>query len=211
MVMKKRYLAFIFIISVTCLVSGCDFLSPVKTQPLSSYTICNWHASAISHAKKTQSRNTLLVTTPIAAPGYATRKMVYVTIPFKLKAFANHDWVAPPAQLLLPLMVSALEKTRYFHAVVTTPYTGLSQFQLNTQLLMLQQEFLKPDSNMHLMLQATLLNSSTDQVVATRLFDISVPAQENTPYGGVLAANKASIKMSQALAMFVVRAIRKQT
>lgn len=186
------------------LLTGCS-LSPIKTPRVSTYTISNWE---IRHTNQqtNQSKNTILVSTPSAAPGYRSSDMVYVTIPFKLKSFATNRWVAPPAKLLLPLIANQLQKTNKSYVVVTSPFSGASTFQLNTQLLMLQQEFFKPISQIHLMVQATLINSKTSQVVATKVFNIFTPAPENNPYSGVLAANKAAKQLALGIARFVKHA-----
>ena len=171
---------------------------------MSTYTLSDWSSSTRSSIKKPRSNKTILVATPVASPGYTTNSMIYIAIPFKLRTFADNEWVAPPAKLLLPLMVSQLERRGYFTAVVTPPFTGLTDFRLSTQLLMLRQEFLKPISCVHLMAQATLLNAATHRVIVSRLFDISVPAPDNNPYGGVLAANKAALQLTAKMAELVI-------
>jgi len=193
------------LIAMICGVSGCDVLSPIKTYPVATYTISDWHTETQVRATKPRSHSTLLVTTPVASPGYTTSQMMYVTIPFKLRAFASHQWVAPPNQLLLPLLAGRIEKTGYFDAVMTPPFSGFSHFQLDTRLLLLQQEFLKPVSEVHVIMRATVLNLTTNRVIATRLFDMTVPAPENDPYGGVVAANKAASEICNRMAQFVLR------
>lgn len=200
-----RLLKWVGILLGIILLSGCVF-SPIKTPPLSSYTITNWkNAPLPTHSV---SRKTLVVMTPIASPGYRSYDMIYVTIPYELRSFANHRWVAPPADLLLPLMVNRIRATGYFHAVVASPFTGVANDQLNTRLLVLQQEFLQPQSQVRLKMQATLMNVATGRVIASRNFQAVVPANENNPYGGVLAANQAAHVVMRQIAQFVVKKVR---
>ena len=183
--------------------SSCS-LSPIKTAPISTYTITNWPKKTVV-TQKTISRQTILVTTPVASPGYESSRMIYVMIPYQLKSFANHRWVAPPANLLLPLMANRLRAAGYFHAVVTSPFSGAAHYQLNTQLLTLQQEFLQPESKVRLTIEATLINTVTGRVVASRVFESVVPAPENNPYAGVLATNQAAHNVLNKIAQFVIR------
>lgn len=197
---------FLILLSVVFL-SSCSMLSPMKVSPLSSYTLTNGaRMPVISH--QAVSSGTLLVTTPNASPGYNSAQMVYVTVPYQLRAFSNHRWVASPAELLLPLIANRLRATHYFHAVVTSPFSGAANYQLNTQLLTLQQEFLKPQSEVRLTLEVTLQKVTTGRVVASHVFQVVVPTSENTPYGGVLATNQAVHQVLEQVAEFVVRRVR---
>lgn len=147
---------------------------------------------------------TLLVSTPIASSGYASSKMIYILIPFQLKSYVDNRWIAPPSELLLPLLADQIRATNYFRAVVTSPFSGSSNYQLNTQLLTLQQEFLQPQSVVRLTMQATLINATTGNVIASRVFEAVVPANENTPYAGVLATNQAAKIVMKNIAAFVI-------
>lgn len=193
--MKWWRLSLIVISSI--LMTACG---PVSTAPVSSYTIAQLQ---IARAPiRSQTSLSLLVSNPIASPGYQTAAMVYMMTPYELKSFANNRWVAPPAQMLLPVFVQALRNTGYFYAVVSPPFAGLTDYHLDTQILKLQQEFLLPTSMVRLSVQASLVNSRTSHVVASRLFEVSVSAQTNNPYGGVLAANEAAAILSARIAKF---------
>lgn len=204
MLMKKLLTVFALICVV--LLSSCS-LSPIKTAPMSTYTISDW--KNLSMPVRSMSHKTLLITMPVAAPGYASSKMIYVMIPFELRAFGDHQWVASPAELLLPLMANRIRTTGYFHAVVTTPFSGVANYQLNTRLLMLQQEFLQPQSKVRLAMQATLLNFATGRVIASREFQAVVPASANNPYAGVIATNQAARTVMNQIAYFVVNNIKR--
>ena len=133
---------------------------------------------------------------------------MYVMVPYKLRAFANHRWVAPPAQMLLPMIAERIRSKGYFKAVVTPPFTGLATYRLDSQLLMLQQEFMRPVSLVRLIMQTEIINSKTNKIVAAKRFVVTMKAPENNPYDGVLAANQAAAKLTQQIAAFVIRSIR---
>src|SRR5687768_1070029 len=113
--------AFLTLCCLCLLLSGCT-LSPMNVEPAIKYTISDWPKRAVI-STHTQSDNTLLITTPIASPGYDSSQMLYVLIPYQLRTFANHRWIAPPAELLLPLITNHIRAKNYFHAVVDTPFS----------------------------------------------------------------------------------------
>ncbi len=184
------------------LLSSCS-LSPVKTTPVSTYTFT---PSAIKTVvfRKPESHKIILVNQPAAAPGYATSHMMYEKTPSQLNVFADHRWIAPPADLLLALITDQLRACHYFHAVVTAPFSGTVNYQLNTKLLMLKQEFLHAHSEVRLSLEATLIDATTGNVIASRVFETVVPVAENNPYSGVLATNKAVTIVLNRIVRFVV-------
>jgi cholesterol transport system auxiliary component len=190
------------VLTLTVFLSGCSF-SPVKVASESSYTITQWprETNKVLQAKTNKS---ILITTPIAAPGYETAEMIYVMVPYQLKSYANHHWVSSPAQLLLPLLADRVRATGYFKGVVTSPFSGGTSYQLNTQLLVLQQEFLQPQSVVRLTMQATLMNGETGKMIASRVFEAVVSTKNNNPYGGVLATNKAANQVLTQIAYWVV-------
>jgi len=179
---------------------------PIATKPLNTYTISS--LKKYIKSSRPQTKLTLLVSNPNAAPGYQTAAMIYMQTPFELESFANHRWVAPPAQMLLPMFVRALRNTSYFAAVVSPPFTGITNLRLNTELVKLQQEFLLPTSVIRLVVQASLINNTSNRVVASRQFEIVISTSENNPYGGVLAINKAAAIASRKVAQFVIHRAR---
>lgn len=200
--LKKIIVLLLFAFSL----SGC--LSPIKTPEESSYTLTSYTTHHATHTKKTHTQKILLITTPTASPGYGSSDMIYVMIPYQLKSFADHRWVAPPSELLLPLLTEKMHRTGLFKAVVTPPFTGAATYQLSTQLLMLQQEFLQPQSEVRLVMSATLIKIASGRVVGNRIFSVLVPAEGNNPYGGVLATNKAAHRIINQIAQFVVQRAR---
>lgn len=179
--------------------------SAVKLPPIAKYTINNYQ-KPVSQAP---SRNhlSLLITTPIAASGYTTDKMMYMQTPFRLQSFSNNKWVAPPANMFLPILEQAIKNTRRFNAVVTPPFSGVTDYRLNTKILALQQEFIRPDSQIRLIVQASLVNSKTNRVMFTQTYKTLMPTPMKTPYGGVIATSEAANKTARRIASLVARYI----
>lgn len=193
---------FIGITIIALLLAGCGLSTPVKLPQNKTYTLNSIQPRWQHFSKKTE--QTLLVTSTIPNPGYASNKMIYQDVPYNLRAYANHQWAAPPSEMLLPLIANAMRNTGYFKAVVAVPYVGMTSLRLDTRLIALEQDFIHPKSREFLAVQATLTNNVTNKVIAAKSFKVSVPANGNTPYAGVLAANRAVSILGNQLARFVV-------
>jgi cholesterol transport system auxiliary component len=182
------------------LLSACSFLSPVQTSPAHNYSL-NAMPSIVS--RKIPSKPlTILVATVQSVPAYDTTQIAYTTQPYQLAYFINSAWVATPAQMLQQLILQTLQDTRYFHAVIPPSINGHYDIALHVQLLQLQQDFLQRPSEVHLALRAQLVNIN-NEVIAAKQFSVTVPAPQDNPYGGVLAANQAVATVLQQLAAWV--------
>ena len=197
----------LFILSVLCLaeLTACNVMRPISVTPEKTYTIMQWPKKINVVPQYATTQKTLLVTTPIAAPGFESSQMIYVEVPYQLKSYANHRWVAPPASLLLQLIANRLSAAHYFKAVVESPFSGMAEFQLNMQLFTLQQEFLQPDSCVRLRIGVTLIRIATGDVLANHIFETTVPSPRNNPYSGVLATNEAATRLSDEIAQFTIK------
>ena len=191
------------------LLSGCHMASPAKV-PGSSQYVLSMDTSVVkqSPTKRHRSVETLLVSVPVANPGYQTSAMKYLTVPYKLRAYANNSWVSPPANMTLPIFVQSMTALSYFHAVVGAPFVGSTRYRLDTVIECFQQEFLQPQRVERVAILATLVDTRTHQIIATKRFEEVVPAPGNDPYGGVLAANRAVTLIAYQMSDFVVRALR---
>jgi len=122
--------------------------------------------------------------------------------PLELEAFAFHEWVEPPAQLLAPLMVRALQDGSGFRAVLQAPSAAAGGWLLETELTRLQQDFQAQPSRVHLSLRAVLLDGGTRQVIAWRVLEARVPAARDDPVAGVQAAQVAVQQVLKDLTAF---------
>ena len=151
---------------------------------------------------------TLIVSPPHAAAGHDSQRIIYVRDTFKLEHFAHSEWIEPPARMLAPLLVAAIEKTGAFRAVVLTPSNAAGDLRLDTEIIRLQQDFRTRPSTVRFTLRATLIDQETRRVEAWREFDNSVPSGSEDPYGGVVAANRAVQLTLENLAGFCAEAAR---
>jgi cholesterol transport system auxiliary component len=142
----------------------------------------------------------LLVAQPSAAPGYDSVRMLYQRQPQQLEAFAFHEWVEPPARLLAPLMVRALQDTQAFRAVLLAPTSGTGSLRLETELTRLQQDFNAQPSSVRLTLRAVLIDTATRRVLASQVFDASAAAGRADPVAGVVVAQQLTQRVLGELA-----------
>lgn len=151
---------------------------------------------------------TLIINPPHAAAGFDSRRIIYVREPHRLEYFANSEWADTPARMIAPLIVAALEKTTSFRAILLTPSAAVGDLRLDVEIVRLQHEFDRSPSQVRFTLRAYLIDTETRQVLAREEFDESVPALQDTPYGGVIAANGAVRKVMARLAVFCAEAVR---
>lgn len=184
------------------LLSGCSLFSPVKTENESTYEL-----NTVPHVptKKSRHPKTILVMQPEATPTYNSSQMIYAVKPYQTNYFAKSTWDTSPAYMLQPLIIQTLQNTHHYRAVVSPSFIGNYEYVLNTQLLELQQDFSYMPSVVHLTLRAQLTRVSTNKVIATKQFSITKRTPENTPYGGVVAANQATGILLQELARFCLK------
>jgi cholesterol transport system auxiliary component len=151
---------------------------------------------------------TLFIAEPSVQPGYETDQMIYLINPYQPKAYAKNKWIAPPNEMLTSLIAQSLRNTHFFRAVVTAPFAGEAQYRLETRLLKLQQEFFCSPSQIRMVLHAVVIDNNCHQAIGERIFEAVVLAPQNNPYGGVIAANKATRLLLGQIANFVICLIR---
>jgi cholesterol transport system auxiliary component len=144
----------------------------------------------------------LIVAQPRAAPGCDDRHMVYLRSAGQLQAYAYHEWLDTPAQMLAPLMVRALQASAAFGAVLQAPSSGSGTLRLETDLMRLQQDFSATPSRLRLTLRAVLIETAGRRVLGWREFDEQVASTREDAEGGVLAARQATRRVLSDLAAF---------
>lgn len=176
----------VLMIAVLLVLAGCSF-GPVATPTINTYSL--EAPSAVSKASKRHDQ-TLLVLPTAVAPGLQTRRMLYVTKPHQINAFAQNQWQAPPAAMINNALVQVLRASHAYHAVVTPPFSGESQLRLQTKLIELEQNFMVQPSQVSLVVAAQMIDR-TNKVITSVQYAQQTAAPEETPYGGVIAANQA--------------------
>ena len=138
----------------------------------------------------TRSAPTLLVSPMRAHPGFDTPRMAYRREPNQIAYYANNRWVEAPARMLTPLVTQALESSSAFGAVVQAPGTVHATLRLDTELVNLSQDFGAQPSTMHLVIRAQLVDTNTQSILASQVFEARAKASTEDARGGVEAANQ---------------------
>ncbi len=179
------------------LLSAC--LSPVKTEQ-TTYVI---NTLPPSIAKKPQHHGTLVVAQMDSNAIYNTTQMAYSTRPYQVSYFAKNSWADTPATMLQSLLIQTVQRTHYFSAVGSPSMVGHYDYVLDTQLLQFEQRFYKSSSEVVVVVRAQITKAATNRITATKQFTVIEAAPFNTPYGGVIAANRAAAKLMAQIARFV--------
>lgn len=178
---------------------GC---SPVNTPIVTRYQLTHFSVSP-SSAEKIAAKPTLFISYPGANTGYHSSQMLYVEKPFQLKAFTKNAWIEPPAEMLFSLMVQSLQKSHYFSAVTSSPEIDQADYRLDSYLLSLQQSFITHPSQLELAVKVVLTKSGDKPRRISEIFYEKIPSLCDNPYGGALAANKATEAFTRKLLNFI--------
>ena len=184
---------------------GCSALSPSKAVPPQFYALQSLPTPLLPPAAIAPGHSlpTLIVNPPHAAPGFDSARIIYVQSANQLAYFAHNEWVEPPARMLGPLLVAAIENTHAFGAVVLMPASATGELRLNTELVRLQQNFQTTPSRVQVALRVHLIDERTRKVLQWQEFQADVASSSETPQGGVAAANIAVQKVLAEAAAFL--------
>jgi cholesterol transport system auxiliary component len=145
----------------------------------------------------------LLVTAPLAAPGYGTAGMAYVLKDHRVDYFATHRWVDTPARMLWPLITRALRASGLLKAAVESPAPIDAQLRLDSEVLKLRQLFSASASRIELSLKVDLYDLTMNRLLTSRVFSVTEPSASRDPYGGVVASNRAVSRVFDQLVRFM--------
>lgn len=140
---------------------------------------------------KHEAQGVLLVSLPQADPGFDTPRMVYLTRPHEVSYYATNQWAETPARMMATLLMQWLEKSGLWRVVVPIPSSIGGDYRLDTQGLVLQQEFSQHPSQVRVGFRLQLVGLREQVVVGTRRFEVVENAPTDDAYGGVVAANRA--------------------
>ena len=191
----------ILLLSILCLLTAC---APAKIGVRNEYTLLSYNTKPlVSHRQSTNL--SILVSIPEALAGYKTEQMHYINKPFELGTFTKNAWSSSPASLLYPLLTQRLKNSGYFHSVIAGPYVDKADYRLDTQLMALQQNFLVKPSVLELTVNVMLTHIDDNRIVASTIIKERVPCPKDTPYGGVVAANRAAQAFVDKATLFVIK------
>jgi cholesterol transport system auxiliary component len=134
--------------------------------------------------------------------------MAYLPRRNTVKYYAHSRWADSPAGMLAPALVEALETTGCWRAVVRMPSALPADFRLDTEDLVLEQEFYSRPSKVRIALRATLVDLREPGIRAVRRFDALEDAPSEDAEGGAIAAGRAAEKLLGSIAAWANEAAR---
>lgn len=181
----KKYLLALPIFLAAC--------QPITLPTVNTFT---FQTAKFNNYTTQHTNKVLLISTPSAAPGYKTNKIAYSQRPYEIKYFTRNEWVDPPAQMLLPLMSEAINRSNHYRAVVSEPYTGLADLRLDSQIVALKQQFdHNQNSVMIVELNIQLIDLHSNKVIFGHTFDVQEPIRQKQIYAAITATNVALEKL----------------
>jgi ABC-type uncharacterized transport system auxiliary subunit len=190
----KKITPLIFILLLT----AC--LSPVNTAQKNNYVLNT--APPMNHAPKIRSQ-VLLVSVPRLDPIMSNNKMVYFDGQHQIGYFSLNNWAANPNEMFFTLLLNTLQQQSEFRAVVSAPYNGQSNLQLNIVNFSIVQDFTVHPSMVRVKMDARLTYARQQNVLKTRIIQASMATSADTPEAGVVAANLAVAQCLTQLIVFV--------
>ena len=182
------------------LLPGCAVL-PGPSQVVENKYVLEYD-KAVSTPIETGQLPVMLITVPRAHGGYDSSRFAYRKQLYGLRYYARSRWADTPARMLAPLVAEAINHTGQFQALYATPGSIGARYRLDSELIHFYQDFTVQPSEMRIALRAQLVDLHDNQVLATRLIDVREAAKSEDAYGGVRAANRATMRLLDELAQF---------
>ncbi|HEY6599529.1 MAG TPA: ABC-type transport auxiliary lipoprotein family protein [Pseudomonadales bacterium] len=167
---------------------GCS-LTGRKAEPVETYVLETSETAAASNAPA--AAPILRISTPTSVPEYATARMAYVEVPYRIDYFAQHAWADTPARMLKPLLTRQLTNSGLFHYVFSES-TGVEEtLRLDSTIVEFAQFFSETSSEVRVSIRFDLIDVVHRRMLVSQTIAITEPAAEREPYAGVVAANRA--------------------
>lgn len=194
-------------LGVAAVLGGCTLLPEQGPEPAPRTYLLAPAPPGEGRLDREPGQPVLLVTPPQAQPGYATPQIAYTVRPYELSFYARNEWLDIPSRMLRSALVNALERSGGLGAVVTEPNAALGQFRLDTEIVRLVHDLEASPHRGTVALRAQLTDMARREVIGTRILRAHEPSTPNTPYGAVIAMNRALARIIEDLVAFCLDAL----
>lgn len=191
--------------ALTCITGliGCTVPHAITHQ----YTITEYRTQHVS--THTAPLPSLFISAPEAITGFQTDQMLYRKFPFQTATYVHNGWSSAPAEMLYPLIIQSFQDSHAFRVVGSGTHAEISHYRLDTQLIELIQNYDKKPSQIELKVKAMISNTITAQIISSKVFRIYSVCPSDTPYGGVIAANRAAAQLTQQLTQYTITVVKR--
>ena len=179
------------------LLCSCAPLGGTRSEAPTLHTLEHTHAGLVFSPQGPRLR----VSMTRAAPGLDSARMFYQRRPHERAAYSRSRWLEPPARLIGPLLVQALESSGHFSAILSGSEAAEADLRLDSELLQLHQDFTRTPSVLVLQMRVQLFALDSRALLGSRVIEAEEPAGEDA-YAGVLAANRAASRVLDEVMRF---------
>jgi cholesterol transport system auxiliary component len=178
---------FIFI-AILVLLSGCSRIKPAVTQFTINTNVQNSDLTASRCLDKS-----LKVSQAFSPNALMSLKMNYDEGNNKRYAYSESEWADTPNRLVTSEIIKLLRETKFFKSVQPAQSRSKSTLILETNIEDFMQYFINDSTESYssVVLSLTLLDSTTNEIVATKTFSVKVKTKTLDAKGGVEALNAA--------------------
>lgn len=178
------------------MLGGCAQFSSRQAFP-EHYTLIDTPSPALQDAGTQEWDDATLQVARIAVAPWLQGTDLYYRLDYRhdnrIAAYAQSDWVTPPARLLEPMIRNALASGNAWRAVLGPTGPARTDFSLHVRLDDFSQVFTSPrQSYGALDATATLVDNRDGRAFAQKHFRIQTPAPTADAEGGVKALNRAA-------------------
>ncbi|MDP3560491.1 MAG: ABC-type transport auxiliary lipoprotein family protein [Legionellaceae bacterium] len=178
--------------------------TPMQRPITQHYAITTfYHSAASAHPQHA----CLYINKTQALSSLSDSSMFYISKPYTLMPFAHNAWIMPPAEMISPLLTRSVQDSHIFRAVTSDTSLNSCEYRLDSTLLTLQQDFRQKPSTLQLSVSITLVSMSQNRLIASQVFQESVPCPKDSPLGGAIAANIATEHLTRDVSQFIRRTL----
>ncbi len=168
--------------------AGCALSGRSEAPPVATFVL---QGNATPAAVQTVATDLVLkISTPEAAPAYASSRMAYIEQPYRIDYFARNEWTDPPSRMLKTLLTQQLANCGLFRFVFSDSAGVDETLRLDSELIELVQAFDASSSQVRVTIRFDLVDVAQRTILFSETLSASEPAARD-PYSGVVAANAA--------------------
>jgi cholesterol transport system auxiliary component len=184
------------------MLAGCAQLASRQSFP-KHYTLTGSPMSA-RQSPDPASRQATLQVSRITVPPWLQGTALYYRLDYRqndrIAAYAQSDWVSPPARLLEPIIRNAISRSGTWRIVTGPTGSTRTDFSLHIGLDDFSQAFASPNRSRGVLdATATLVDNRNGKAIAQKYFHAEAAAPSPDAQGGVKALNHAALQFTGEL------------
>jgi cholesterol transport system auxiliary component len=196
-----RFPATVLLVACLLFLGGC--VHSTKAQFTGHYGLGTTASVPTTDSGAANANGKILQVSQISVPDWLSGNAMFYRLDYRnddrLAAYAQSDWISPPASLLEPILRRALAGGDW-RAVIGPRNPATADASLQLRLDDFSQAFAEPGQSKGVLdATATLIDNHDDKVIAQKHFHIEVPAATPDAQGGAKALAEASRKFAAQL------------